>query len=446
VNHKRYSHILLALLVLVAAALACGPTAANTPTVAVVAPPNGAQVAAGQTVEVQFRAKGDDPVAWVQMTVNGDVVAIQQSPLDEGQTPLEGILRWTPNAAGTFNLILTAHSVSGQESEPAAVSIQVVEAVADAPTPTLIPTPRQQGPTPTRPPAQPTSTTKPGQPTPTTRPAQPTAVPPTNVPPTNVPPTAVPPTHIPPTAVPPTNTPISPAITDFHADAYTIDPNQCTTIYWATDHATEVRLNQEIVSASGNRVYCYGDLGSGPNEFNLQATNGNETAMQTLTIVGLEPQVLDAPFAPNLSGSVSSLGIVDSLIYPGDDTANNNYIGFITFDLTSLPGDATIKSASLDMGWCSLRGAPFSDLGQLYVTYLYYGDLDSGDYSASGGEYVGSVYDCPGGVVDVTSSIDVHKTQAYWQVTLSWPVSSDFDSEIDDVTYSAPSLEIVYMP
>ncbi|OQY23099.1 MAG: hypothetical protein B6I35_04640, partial [Anaerolineaceae bacterium 4572_32.2] len=219
-NHKRYSHILLALLVLVAAALACGPTAANTPTVAVVAPPNGAQVAAGQTVEVQFRAKGDDPVAWVQMTVNGDVVAIQQSPLDEGQTPLEGILRWTPNAAGTFNLILTAHSVSGQESEPAAVSIQVVEAVADAPTPTLIPTPRQQGPTPTRPPAQPTSTTKPGQPTPTTRPAQPTAVPPTNVPPTNVPPTAVPPTHIPPTAVPPTNTPISPAITDFHADAY----------------------------------------------------------------------------------------------------------------------------------------------------------------------------------------------------------------------------------
>jgi len=74
-NHKRYFHILLALLTLVAATLACGPTQAAPPTVAVIAPPNGAQVAAGQTVEVQFRASGDDPVAWVQMTVNGAVVA-----------------------------------------------------------------------------------------------------------------------------------------------------------------------------------------------------------------------------------------------------------------------------------------------------------------------------------------------------------------------------------
>lgn len=455
--NRRQFYILLALLALVGAALACGPTQAAPPTVAIVAPPNGAQVAVGQTVEVQFHAEGDDPIAWVQMTVDGAVVATQQSPLDEGQTPLEGILRWTPNAAGAFNLILTAHSVAGQESGPAAVSIQVVETVAGAPTPTLVPTPRQPGPTPTRPPAQPTSTTKPGQPTPTTRPAQPTAVPPTSVPPTSVPPTSVPPTNVPPTAVPPTavpptnvpptNTPISPAITDFHADSYTIDPNQCTTIYWATDHATEVRLNQEIVSAGGNRTYCYGDLGSGPTEFNLQATNGNETAMQTLTIVGLEPQVLDAPFVPNLSGSVSDGGNVSGPIYPGDDDANGTYIGFITFDITSLPGNATIKSASLDLGTCSTNGDPFNDLaGKLYVTYLYYGDLDAGDYSATGGEYIDDVYGCPGGAIDVTASIEAHKTDAYWQITLSWPVSSDFDDSTDDVTYSAPALEIVYMP
>ncbi|MEA3340767.1 MAG: Ig-like domain-containing protein [Chloroflexota bacterium] len=439
-NNKRCFYILLALLALVAATLACGPTQAAPPTVAVVAPPNGAQVAAGQTVEVQFRAEGEQAIVWVQMTVDGDVVATQQSPLEEGQTPLEGILRWTPNATGAFDLILTAHSVAGQESGPAAVSIQVVEAVAGAPTPTSMPTPVRQKPAATQPPpAQPSATVKPGQPTATQPPpAQPSAT----VKPGQ--PTA---TKPPPTATP-TKTPIpSPEITGFYADAYSIDPNQCTTIYWTTEHATEVRLDQEIVSANSDRTYCYGDIGSGSTDFELQATNGLETAVRTLTIVGVEPQVLDAPFASHLSGSVSDSGSVGETIYPGDDSYDGNYIGFITFDITSLPGGAAIKSASLDLGTCSVAGDPFTDLGsQLYVTYLYYGDLDAGDYSASGGEYLGSVYGCPGGQIDVTASLETHKTDAYYQITLSWPVHSDFDGATDDVTYSAPALEIVYMP
>ncbi len=228
---------------------------------------------------------------------------------------------------------------------------------------------------------------------------------------------------------------------------YSLTPNQCTVIYWTTQDATSVSLNGESVSANDDRTICYGDIGSGANEFNLQATNGQETTTRSLTIVGVEPQVLNAPFVPNLSGSVSDGGTVSNSIYPGDDAANSNYIGFITFDLTSLPGNVTIKSASLDLGTCSITGHPFTDLaGQLYVNYLYYGDLDAGDYNATGGEYLNSVQNCPGAKIDVTTSIDAHKADAYYQITLSWPVSSDFDGETDDISYNAPALEIVYMP
>ncbi|MFL7792742.1 MAG: Ig-like domain-containing protein [Anaerolineae bacterium] len=451
-DRKRLITVCLPLLALLAATFACGAPTASKPTIQVLAPPNGAQVAVGQAIEVQFRAEDAQAVAWVKMEVGGAVVATMESPVAEGQTPLEGILRWTPPEAGTFSLTLTAHSAAGQDSAPAAVTVEVVEASAGLPDPTLVPTVPPKA----TQPAAPTATTKAGAPTAATRASVPTTVP-TAVPtklPTAVPtqlPTAVPttpPTAVPTDTPPPTATTVpSPEISAFYADAYAIGPGQCTAIHWQTSNATTVLLNSEAVAASGDRTYCSADLSTGMNAFELQASNGFETALRSLTITNQEPQVLTAPFVPSLSGSVSDFGALSAKVYPGDDVANGNYIGFMSFDITSLPSDATIKSARLDLGSCSTRGNPFTDLsGQLYVTYLYYGDLEASDYSAGGGEYIGSVYGCPGGQIDVTASLDAHKAPAYYQVTLSWPVKTDFDGATDDVTYTSPSLEIVYLP
>lgn len=436
------------LLILLAVSLACGPTNTAQPTVSITAPPNGARVAVGQTVEVTFVAEDERAVAWVQMTVEDAVVATQESPLEEGQTPLEGILRWTPSETGTFKLVLTAQNTADQESDPAAVTIEVIQETAGAPTPTPVNTPRSQPPTPTATskPGQPTATNRPAQPTSTTKPGQPTATH-TTAPPTKTP-TQKPPTHTPTQRPTPTETQVpSPEIVDFYADLYTLAPGQCTAIYWQTRDANQVSLNAEGVAASGDRTYCSADLSGGVNTFELRASNGLETAMQSLTLIKEEPQTLDASFVPTFSGSVSDHGAVGTTIYPGDDDGNNNYIGFLTFDMTALPGNATIKSATLDLGSCSTNGDPFADLaGELYVTYLYYGDLEASDYAATGGEYLGSVYGCPGGEIDVTASVDAHKADAYYQVTLSWPVHSDFDGSTDDVTYNAPSLKIAYIP
>jgi hypothetical protein len=283
----------------------------------------------------------------------------------------------------------------------------------------------------------------------TTKPGAPTAIPtaaltqsPTDVP--TKPPTAMPTNTPPPT---PTTIP-SPEIVDFYADAYTTGPGlPCVTVYWQTSNATTVRLDSETVAASGERQYCSADLVSGANTLELEASSSWETAVRSLTITNQEPQVLNAPFVTSLSGSTSDHGALSTTIYPGDDAGNNNFIGFMSFDITALPGDATIKSATLDLGSCYVNGSPFADLaGELYVTYLYYGDLEASDYSAGGGEYVGSIYGCPSGQIDVTASVDAHKALPYYQITLSWPVRSDFDGATDDITYTSPSLEIVYLP
>jgi hypothetical protein len=465
-DRKRLITACLPLLALLAATFACGAPVPGKPIVSVLAPFNGARVAVGQAVEVQFRAEDARAVSWVKMEVDGAAVATMESPVAKGQTPLEGILRWTPAEAGTFSLMLTAHSAAGQDSDPAAVTVEVVEASAGLPDPTSVPTvpPKatQSATAPTAttkasaPTAAPTATTKPGAPTATTETGAPTAVPtavPTNPPtavPTN-PPTAAPtkqPTALPTDTPPPTATMIpSPEILAFYPDVDTIAPGQCTTIHWQTKNANDVRLDSEMVAASGDRTYCSADLATGVNAFELQASNGWETALRSLTITNREPQVLNAPFVPAFSGSASDHGAVGVKVYPGDDAAGNNYIGFMSFDITALPGDATIKSATLNLGPCATNGNPFADLaGELYVTYLYYGDLETGDYFAGGGEYVGSVYGCPGGQIDVTASLDAHKSPAYYQITLSWPVKSDFDGATDDVTYTSPSLEIVYLP
>ena len=138
-NKKRRFVVIVVSILAMAAAFACCPTQSK-PTVQVLAPPNGSRVAVGQTVEVQFRAEDAKAVAWVKMEVDGAVVDTVQSPVVGGQTPLDGILRWRPSKAGTFNLVLTANSAAGQDSDPAAVTIEVVEASAGLPDPTAVPT------------------------------------------------------------------------------------------------------------------------------------------------------------------------------------------------------------------------------------------------------------------------------------------------------------------
>ena len=466
-KRENLRYILLSVLVLAVAALACGPTPVGKPTVAIVAPLNGARVAVGQTVEVQFRAEDVQAVAWVKMEVGGAVVATMQTPAAEGQALLEGILRWTPARPGSHMLVVTAQSVGDQASAPAAVTVEVLDASAGLPQPTSVPTsvPPAGQPAATAnatTPVQPTATTKPGAPAaavptqlPTGVPTQPpTAVPtqlPTGVP--TQPPTPVP-TNVPtpvPTKVPtpvPTTVP-SPQVTEFYAGSYTVGPGQCATIYWKTSHANQVTLNAQAVSTNGDHTACFDDIGVGTTTFELQASGGGETVVRTLQIDGVGPKDLNAPFVPGMSGSVCENGDVGTMVAPGDDWEDEAWMGFITFDISGLPASAKIKEATLNLGPCTVKGDPFIMSDHITVAYRNYGSLDGGDYAAyyaGGAEYLGSVYGCPSGAIDVTTWVDIHKGTSYYQVVLVMATKTDDDAYMDHVVYTSPSLTITYVP
>jgi hypothetical protein len=250
-----------------------------------------------------------------------------------------------------------------------------------------------------------------------------------------------------PTDVPtkqPTTVP-QPEIVAFLSDKDEVYPGECVTLQWTTRNADEIYLDQWVVAVpAGEKIICYDEMGVGDNWFRLTAVNAVGSVFEDKLIRAEPPPetIIGAPFVPGMSGSVSSDGRELPFVSPGDDGSDFNYEGFMTFDIRSLPGNATIVSAYLNLGTCDTNGNP-AGLSQLHVLNLQYGDLDAGDYQA-GGAYVASVDPCTIFSIDVTDRVEAMKTEVYFQVRLHFD-GSDFDGDVDDVTYTNPTLDITYI-
>ena len=186
-----------AVLLLVGGALACvgGP---QKPSVEILSPPSGSQVALGEEVSIEYRAADATAVVRVELEVGGAVVGAQNSPVPEGQPIMNGVLNWTAVEAGNYTFIVRAYNRDRVASDPVGVSITVGggEAVPGStvtislliqggtPTPessaTVPPTEATAtrplstpSPSQTRPPAAPTATSTRPAPTPTQPPPPP---------------------------------------------------------------------------------------------------------------------------------------------------------------------------------------------------------------------------------------------------------------------------------
>jgi hypothetical protein len=217
-NHKRI--LVAALLLLVAGALACvgGP---QKPSVEILSPPSGSEVAVGEEVVVEYRASDTTAVIRVDLEVEGQVVDSQKSPVSDGQPSMTGVLRWTAEESGSHTLVVYAYNRDRVASDAVGVTITVGdgESVPGATvtlslllpgstrTPDSTATVPAASPsaTTTRPPVAPTATrtTPPPSPTPTQRTAAPPPAP-TPRPPTATatkPPPSPTPTEIPPARI-----------------------------------------------------------------------------------------------------------------------------------------------------------------------------------------------------------------------------------------------------
>ena len=123
-NYRRILFIIIVLLI--AGILACDGEAAK-PTVEILSPPSGTQVALGEQVEVEYRASDATAVIRVDLEVDGQVVDSQSAPVAEGQPSLSGVLRWTPAEEGAYALLVYAYNRDRVASDAVGVNITVGE-------------------------------------------------------------------------------------------------------------------------------------------------------------------------------------------------------------------------------------------------------------------------------------------------------------------------------
>lgn len=98
------------------------------------------------------------------------------------------------------------------------------------------------------------------------------------------------------------------------------------------------------------------------------------------------PTTLVAPYLAGESGLVLSGGATNNLtVAAGDSTSNEGVEAFLSFDVSSIPSNATIQTATLKLiGGGSVRGNPFATLGCLRAYVQNYGTVDPSDFVAPG--------------------------------------------------------------
>jgi hypothetical protein len=279
------------------------------------------------------------------------------------------------------------------------------------------------------------------------------------------------------TTQPVTPTVTAPTIVTFYTDRIIITPGEHVTLSWDVVGATDVTItpigqvntkDSVIISPSNTTTYT------------MTATNsaGQSTAGITVTVQSSLPEqqtyegmvVLKA--IPAESGSlVRGSGYLDYTKYEnvcaGDTAGNMASKAFLSFDISSIPDDAIIEEAVLDLSNYTKYGDPsymrssWGNMGALEVYHLQYGSLEGPRFSAysedaeltANGEFTSyplspwawDVKDSNAGEPFIQNLIEQGKSRCQFRIqfftTTNWDSTSDmfcFDDASLTIKYASP--------
>jgi len=165
------------------------------------------------------------------------------------------------------------------------------------------------------------------------------------------------------------------------------------------------------------------------------------------------PSTLNLPFMSDESGWITKSGQVgtgsDHRPQAGDFNNNDIVRGFLSFDLTSIPRNATVQSARLILPESAQgTGDVFPKFGSLKFEAVWYGlSLIPQAYDSPGYLVLQNAYG-QSSVIGVTAGVEKAIQQGYrrFQIRFSFSLGTDNDGsgEIYWVP-DAPSLEVVYI-
>jgi hypothetical protein len=149
------------------------------------------------------------------------------------------------------------------------------------------------------------------------------------------------------------------------------------------------------------------------------------------------------------SGSVRSDTSVLAVKNVGDTGSNLTSQGFVTFDISGIPADATITEVITDFTRFDTLGNPFGDLGCLDLYQDDYDDLDAGDYF--GGVPSGRLIRwCSTGSLselkiddDMVAALQSKVGSDSFQLRLQFQVALTSDGEADMVRFAGPGKWLI---
>jgi hypothetical protein len=271
---------------------------------------------------------------------------------------------------------------------------------------------------------------------------------------------------------PVTATIMPPTIVSFYADRLIITPGQYVTLSWDVLGATgiiltpigQVKAKDSITLQPANTT-----------TYVLTATNaaGTSTAGITVTVQPYIPAGTSAEKAvilrpvPQESGSlIRGAGYLDYAIYAGvcagDTLSNSASRAFLSFDISSIPANAIIKEAILDLSNYYVYGTPtymrssWGNMGALEVYHVLYADLDYKAYTqmaklTANGEFIN--YPLSPWAWDVKDSSDgqpvvqglIQQGKPRCQFRIQFFTTTNWDSISDMLCFDNATLTIKYV-
>lgn len=166
-------------------------------------------------------------------------------------------------------------------------------------------------------------------------------------------------------------------------------------------------------------------------------------------IPGIIASLIHKP-VESISGSLTSMGTkYDEQIYTAGDQGGNHQVKcFLAFDISSIPADATITSATLGLTDNRIvLGNPFATLGKLSVYNVNYGNtLESSDFDGPKLSTVWSGNSLPSEVIEVKSAVQnaVSSGKKYVQFRIEFTKKTDSDNSVDRIEFKNPTLLYFY--
>ncbi|MBM3141465.1 MAG: hypothetical protein FJ005_00250 [Chloroflexi bacterium] len=171
-----------------------------------------------------------------------------------------------------------------------------------------------------------------------------------------------------------------PVVNSFDASPGRIVPGGFSTLSWNVSGAATVSIDQQIgnIALSGTRVV----LPAKTTTYTLTATNVVGTVKATAQVVIAESPAhkLELYSIAAEDGQVRRDGYVGQEPDVGDTKSGVAIQAFLSFDISMIPKDAIITSATLDLTAASLFGDPFNKLGMVLVYDCQYRTLSNRDF------------------------------------------------------------------